>query len=94
MKILTASYILTFDENFTILKDGCIVEVHISNIYKREEFRQKSITAGSSTGVITGFGGFGYHLGLISLIQMLNELKALNDARNAQIQAQTQEENK
>ena len=25
MKILTASYILTFDENFTILKDGCIV---------------------------------------------------------------------
>ena len=79
-----------------------VVEVHISNIYnlsseeqtKREEFRQKSITAGSSTGVITGFGGFGYHLGLISLIQMLNELKALNDARNAQIQAQTQEENK
>ena len=30
-----------------------VVEVHISNIYKREEFRQKSITAGSSTGVIT-----------------------------------------
>ena len=25
MKILTASYIITFDENFTILKDGCIV---------------------------------------------------------------------
>ncbi|MEM5556990.1 type II 3-dehydroquinate dehydratase [Aliarcobacter cryaerophilus] len=71
-----------------------VVEVHISNIYKREDFRQKSITAGSSTGVITGFGGFGYHLGLISLIQMLNELKALNEARNAQIQAQTQEENK
>lgn len=65
-----------------------VVEVHISNIYKREEFRQKSITAGASTGVITGFGGFGYHLALISLIQMLNEIKALNEARAAQIQTE------
>src|SRR5574344_1813472 len=71
-----------------------VVEVHISNIYRREDFRQKSVTAGASTGVSTGVGGFGYHLGLISLIQMLNELKALNDARNAQIQVHTHEENK
>jgi len=69
-----------------------VVEVHISNIYRREEFRQKSITAGSSTGVITGFGGFGYHLGLISLIQMLNEIKALQEARNNQIQSKEKEE--
>ena len=53
-----------------------VVEVHISNIYKREEFRQKSITATASTGVITGFGPFGYHIGLIALIQILNELQA------------------
>ncbi len=52
------------------------VEVHISNIYKREEFRQKSITAASGTGVITGFGPFGYHLGLISLTQILSEIQA------------------
>ncbi|VAY86540.1 3-dehydroquinate dehydratase II [hydrothermal vent metagenome] len=51
------------------------VEVHISNIYKREKFRQKSITASKSTGVITGFGPFGYHLGLISIIQIINEIK-------------------
>jgi 3-dehydroquinate dehydratase-2 len=53
------------------------VEVHISNIYKREEFRQKSITAGSSTGVIAGFGPFGYHLGLISLMQIVNEINTM-----------------
>ncbi|MEA3290453.1 MAG: type II 3-dehydroquinate dehydratase [Campylobacterota bacterium] len=52
-----------------------VVEVHISNIYKREEFRQKSITATSSLGVITGFGPFGYHMGLIALMQILNEMK-------------------
>ena len=51
------------------------VEVHISNIYKREKYRQTSVTAGSATGVITGFGPFGYHLGLIALTQILNEIK-------------------
>ena len=57
-----------------------VVEVHISNIYKREEFRQKSITAGSSLGVITGFGPFGYHMGLIALMQILNEMQASQQA--------------
>ena len=64
------------------------VEVHISNIYRREEYRQKSITASSSTGVITGFGPFGYHLGLISLTQILNEMKAAQEAQAAAQQAQ------
>lgn len=54
-----------------------VVEVHISNIYKREEFRQKSITAGASTGVISGFGPFGYHMGLIALMQIIAEIKAV-----------------
>jgi 3-dehydroquinate dehydratase-2 len=36
------------------------IEVHISNIYKREEFRQHSYTAGVSTGVISGLGIQGY----------------------------------
>ena len=43
---------------------------------KREEFRQKSITAGASTGVISGFGPFGYHMGLIALMQIIAEIKA------------------
>ena len=60
-----------------------VVEVHISNIYKREEFRQKSITAGASTGVISGFGPFGYHMGLIALMQIIAELKAVTQAQQA-----------
>ena len=58
-----------------------VVEVHISNIYKREEFRQKSITAGASTGVISGFGPFGYHMGLIALMQIISEVKAISEAQ-------------
>ncbi len=64
------------------------VEVHISNIYKREEFRQKSITASSSTGVITGFGPFGYHLGLVSLTQILSEIQAQQQMQKEQTEAQ------
>ncbi len=55
------------------------VEVHISNIYKREEFRQKSVTASGTTGVISGFGPFGYHMGLIALMQIISEIKAAQE---------------
>lgn len=43
------------------------IEVHISNIYQREEFRQKSVTAAHSNGMISGFGLKGYRLAIISL---------------------------
>lgn len=42
------------------------IEVHISNIYKREEFRQKSVTATYADAVLSGFGLQGYRLALLS----------------------------
>lgn len=63
------------------------VEVHISNIYKREEYRQKSITASASTGVISGFGPFGYHMGLIALTQIVSEVKAVESEQESEPEA-------
>jgi len=60
------------------------IEVHISNIYRREEFRQKSMIAAVCTGQISGFGPFGYHLAMISMMQMLGEIDALRKAQAAQ----------
>ena len=45
-----------------------VVEVHISNVYKREEFRHHSMLAASCKGVIAGFGLDSYRLGIESLI--------------------------
>lgn len=45
------------------------IEVHISNIYRREEFRQKSVTAAFSDGLISGFGLKGYELAIASLLE-------------------------
>jgi 3-dehydroquinate dehydratase-2 len=42
-------------------------EVHISNIYKRESFRQTSVTAAACDGLISGFGRESYHIALFWL---------------------------
>ena len=52
-----------------------IIELHISNIYKREEFRQKSLISDISTGGIFGWGDNGY---ILAIIAMQNILKNEN----------------
>ena len=47
------------------------VEVHISNIYRREEFRKQSYIAGAAVGQITGFGVQSYLLGLRAAVEQL-----------------------
>tara|TARA_B100000131_G_C17992907_1_gene563315 strand:+ start:255 stop:701 length:447 start_codon:yes stop_codon:yes gene_type:complete len=53
-----------------------IIELHISNIYKREEFRHKSLISGVVTGIICGLGVNGYILAINSMHEMIkNENK-------------------
>ena len=53
--------------------DMPIIEVHISNVHKREEFRHVSVTAPVCTGQIVGLGLNGYLLAVDAMLQMLKE---------------------
>ena len=46
-----------------------VVEVHISNVYQREDFRHESYISAHAVGVIVGFGLFGYELAVRSLVE-------------------------
>ncbi|MDB5153024.1 MAG: aroQ [Mucilaginibacter sp.] len=46
-----------------------VIEVHISNVYKREEFRHKSLIAANCRGVIAGFGLDSYRLAIESFLK-------------------------
>lgn len=60
------------------------IEVHISNIYRREEFRQKSMTASVCAGSVVGFGPFGYHMAMMAAIQIINEVKMIKEQQKHQ----------
>ncbi len=49
------------------------IELHISNIYKREEFRHKSFLSGVVTGIICGLGSKGYILAINAMHELLKD---------------------
>ncbi len=51
-----------------------IVEIHLSNIYKREIFRHKSMLADIVTGQISGFGAYGYQMALNAIADLIIQL--------------------
>jgi 3-dehydroquinate dehydratase II len=55
--------------------DHPIIEVHISNIHKREAFRHHSYVSTIASGVIAGFGTQGYQLGLRRIARLIGEEK-------------------
>ena len=53
--------------------DTPVIEVHISNVFKREEFRHRIITGRAANGIITGLGYVSYLAALYALYIMLND---------------------
>tara|TARA_B100001287_G_C22667952_1_gene523802 strand:- start:1733 stop:2176 length:444 start_codon:yes stop_codon:yes gene_type:complete len=47
------------------------IEIHLSNIYSREEYRKKSITSEAVNGLICGFGGNSYILGIEAIAKLI-----------------------
>lgn len=52
-----------------------VVEVHLSNIFSREGFRSKSVTAAAAIGSISGFGSNSYNLAVDAIIEYLDRQK-------------------
>lgn len=51
--------------------DMPVIEVHLSNIHRRDAFRQQSYISKAARGVICGFGGFGYEMALEAAARIL-----------------------
>ena len=56
--------------------DGVVIEVHISNVHKREPFRHHSYVSGRADGVIAGFGTQGYELALRRVAALVGSSRA------------------
>ncbi len=54
---------------------GPIVEVHMSNIYRREPFRHRSYISKAATGIVAGLGADGYELAIAAMRRLLDRKK-------------------
>ena len=57
------------------LFDELVIEIHMSNIHSREDFRHKSMISGVSSGIIIGFGDQSYYLAVNAAINKISEVK-------------------
>jgi len=64
------------------------IEVHISNIHRREDFRKTNMIAPVVSSSIVGFGPFGYHLAMVGMTQIMNEIKVAQEQQQQAQQAQ------
>jgi 3-dehydroquinate dehydratase II len=53
--------------------DVPVIEVHLSNIHQREEFRHSSYVSKAARGMICGFGGFGYEMAIDAAARIIKE---------------------
>ena len=53
------------------LFDGLIIEIHMSNVHSREDFRHKSLISGVSSGIIIGFGEQSYYLAVNAAVDKI-----------------------
>jgi len=64
------------------------IEVHISNIHRREEFRKENMIAPVCASSVVGFGPFGYHLAMMGMLQILQEIQAMQSQQQQAGEAQ------
>jgi 3-dehydroquinate dehydratase II len=64
------------------------IEVHISNIHRREDFRKENMIAPVCTSSVVGFGPFGYHLAMVGMPQIMSEMQASQEMQKQQATAQ------
>jgi 3-dehydroquinate dehydratase-2 len=60
--------------------DAPVIEIHISNVHKREEFRHHSFVSQRADGVIAGFGTQGYLLALRRIGSLIDQSRSTGDA--------------